>query len=186
MSSGFLDLAYLIEISIVFNLTYREIKPLFDKRQIKKKTQQITNNQEVKNTIKYCEDNSNKFAEEAVSTSYKKFISSEKTLSKKLKSSRLIKLINFNISIVLCILLFATVYQHIPTIEIAANIFNYVWCALFLILVASVAFPIFSTIFYNRKIKSMYKTLKSDSKTFLDTHSRYLAEKAENHDFQPM
>ncbi len=184
MSTGFLDLAYLIEISIVFNLAYREVKPLFDKHQIENKTQQITDRQEVKNTIKYCEKNSNKLAEEAVSTSYKKFISSAKTLSKELDGSYLIKWINLNILIVLCILLFATIYQHIPVIEFIVNKFELIWWGLFIILVASIAFPIILTILSNKKIKSIYEKLESDSKKFLDTYSKYLTEKAEKQNWR--
>jgi len=183
MSTGFLDLAYLIEISIVFNLAYREVKPLFDKHHIENKTQQITNRQEVKNTIEYCKNNPDKLAEGVVSKSYKKLISSAKTLSKELDESYLIKwMINWNITIVLFILLFATVYQHTPFIEkhITTDRFDFVWWSLFSTLVASVAVPIILTILSDRKIKSIYKKLESNSKTFLDTHSKYLAEKAEN------
>lgn len=183
MSAGFLDLAYLIEISIVFNLAYREVKPLFDKHQIENKTQQIINRQEVKNTIEYCKNNPDKLAEGVVSKSYKKLISSAETLSKELDGLYLTKWINLNISIVLCILLFATVYQHIPAIEWVANRFDYAWWVLFATLVISIAIPIILTTLSNRKIKSIYKTLESDSKTFLDTHSKYLAEKAESQDW---
>ncbi len=179
MSSGFLDLAYLIEISIVFNLAYREVQPLFDKHQIANKIQQITHRPEVNKIIEYCKKNTDKLAEGVVSESYKKFISSGNSLSKELDGSYLSKWININISIVLLILLFATAFQHIPAITFFIDNFEIVWWGLFFTLVASVAFPIVLTILSNRKIKSIHETLESNSKDFLKTYSQYLAEKAE-------
>ncbi|KAF3982173.1 MAG: hypothetical protein HFP81_01855 [Methylococcales symbiont of Hymedesmia sp. n. MRB-2018] len=180
MSSGFLDLAYLIEISIVFNLAYREVKPLFDRHQIENKIQQITNDPEVKNTIEFCKNNSNKLAEGVVVGSHKKFIASAESLSKEQNGLYLIKWINFNMSIVLSILLFATIYQHIPIIKYIADNFEFVWWGLFVVLVLSIAFPIYLTARSNKKIKSIYGTLERDLKEFLDTHNKYLAEKADN------
>jgi hypothetical protein len=72
-TNTFLDLAYLIEISVVFNLAYKEVKPLFDKRDIENKIEQIKNNQEIEGVLKYCQKNSYKLAEGVVHNSYKKF-----------------------------------------------------------------------------------------------------------------
>ncbi len=179
MSSGFLDLAYLIEISIVFNLAYKEVRPLFDRRKTENKIEQITNKQEVKNTIEYCEKNTDKLAEGVASESYKKFISSENSLSKELYGSYLSKWININISIVLFILLFATAFQHITKIAFFIDNFEIVWWILFCILFCSLILPIILTWCSQTKLKSMHKTLEDDLKQFLTTYKKYLAEKAE-------
>lgn len=180
MSSGFLDLAYLIEISIVFNLAYREIKPLFDKRKIQDDIQQITERKEIQKTIKYCQENSNRLSEGEVSKSYIKLITSADSLSKELTKKYKVWLINTNMLIVLSILLFATIYKHIPTIEYITMNFEIIWWVLFIILVSSISAPIFLTYSSNKKINTIYKNAEGNSKEFLNTHSKYLKEQAEN------
>lgn len=179
MSSGFLDLAYLIEISIVFNLAYREVKPLFNKHQIQDKIQQITKRKEVENTIEYCQNNPNRLAEEAVTNSYKEFTSTGDWLLKKIDESYWTKWININMVIVLCILLFATVYQHLTQIKYIVDNFDEAWWILFFILVVSIVFPIYLMRRSNENIKDIYEQLETASEKFLNTYSKYLAEKAE-------
>jgi hypothetical protein len=177
MSSGFLDLAYLIEISIVFNLAYREVNPLIVRRQIENKIQKITERKEVESTIKYCQNNSDKLAEGAVTNSYKKFTSTGDSLLKKIDESHWI---NINMAIVLFILLFATTYQHLPPIKFVIDHFDGVWWSLFPTLVVSIIIPMFAVYNSNKKIKSIYQTLENNSEFFLDTYNKYLTEKAEN------
>ncbi len=183
MSSGFLDLAYLIEISIVFNLAYREVKPLFDKNKIQKTIDEITNRSEVKNTIRYCKDNPVKLAEEFVIQKYKKFINGSESLFAEMDGLYETKLINFNISVVLLILLFATAYQHLPSVPYIVNYFEEMWWILFSILVVSIVIPILFAQHSNQKIQKIYQAFEADSQEFLKTHERYLAEKAENRDW---
>jgi ABC-type maltose transport system permease subunit len=59
------------------------------------------------------------------------------------------------------------------------NILRFIHLIIFIILVASIAFPIILTILSNKQIKSIYGKLESDSKKFLDTYSKYLTEEAE-------
>lgn len=183
MPHGFLDLAYLVEISIVFNLAYREIKPLFDKRQIQDKIQQITNRKELKNTIEYCQNNPDKLAEGAVTIAYKQFISSEESLYEKMNGLYLTKWINFCIIIVLSILLFATTYPHLPPIQYIATYSKEIWWLLFLVLVISVIFPAVLTHLSNKKIKEMYQELERYLDQFTKKYNQYLAEKAKNKDW---
>ncbi|MBW5291372.1 MAG: hypothetical protein Rsou_1781 [Candidatus Ruthia sp. Asou_11_S2] len=84
-------------------------------------------------------------AEEAVTNSYKKFISTGDFLLKKIDESYWTKWINLNIAIVLCILLFATVYQHLTQIKYIVDNFDEVWWVLFSILVVSIVIPIYLT-----------------------------------------
>lgn len=142
MASGYLDLAYLIEISIVFNLAYREIKqaPLLDK--IKRSRERMSKDIELQERITTIKQD-NTLAGNVVESKYKKMmaivdcdgknskdcLNSESSLCeawkhnekdckdfvKTLSVKRNIFIINISILVALSILLYATVVSHIST-----------------------------------------------------------------------
>jgi hypothetical protein len=165
MASGYLDLAYLIEISVVFNLAYREIKHgnvLEKMKSVRENIFQDKELQEKMEEIKY-EDS---LGAESVNDSYKKLVSIIECDSDKLddcedEKSNLCKawnhnkknckhfvkiiligkgLFRVNVSIIvsLFILFFATIFTH------TGIVFNTgFWWALFAILVGTIFVPIY-------------------------------------------
>ena len=211
MASGYLDLAYLIEISIVFNLAYREIRHgsvLGKMKQIREKMSKDTELQERIKEIK--EDES--LASNTVESSYKelialiecddsKFGDCEKTDSNLCKAWKHNKKycqyfvntvltgkglfrVNVSIFVALIILFFATIFQHIPMI------FNiYIWWGLFVALVITIFIPIY-LLYMSEQVGNMLigKNGKKGLIEELEIHfnasyNRYLEEKAREGNF---
>jgi hypothetical protein len=73
MASEYLDLAYLIEISVVFNLAYREIKHGIVLEKMKKIRENMSRDKELQERIKEIKKDSS-LGSDAVESSYEKLI----------------------------------------------------------------------------------------------------------------
>lgn len=176
MAVGFLDLAYLIEISIVFNLAYREVKPLLDQRKLEDKIQKILDNKELQDTVKSCKK-SDDLAGEAVSNAYDKFTKSKDLLQLELTNTHEFW-ININIIVVLSILIFSTIYGHIYQIEWIVTYFEQIWWFFLSLLIISIVIPIILIQKSNQRINKINSDLDDNIKIFLEKFNRYLTEKA--------
>jgi hypothetical protein len=167
MASGYLDLAYLIEISVVFNLAYREIKHGTVLEKMKKIREKMFRDEELQERIKKIKKDSS-LGSDTVASSYEKLIAiisveydDNKSEDCKKIDSKLCKAwdhnkryckyfvniiltgkglvrVNFSIGITLVILLFATIFPHI---NMNFNIF--IWWILFVTLVITILIPIY-------------------------------------------
>jgi hypothetical protein len=164
MASGYLDLAYLIEISVVFNLAYREIKHGNVLEKMKRIRENMFQDKELQERIKEIKKDDS-LSGESVNESYKKLVSIIECDSDKFKDcedekSDLFKswnhdkksckyflnviltgkgLFRVNASIVvsLSILFFATIFPHIG---MAFN--TDVWWVLFVVLAITIFIPV--------------------------------------------
>jgi hypothetical protein len=165
MASGYLDLAYLIEISVVFNLAYREIKHGNVLEKMKSVRENIFQDKELQERMERIKDDDS-LSGKSVNDSYKKLVSIIECDIDKFKDcedekSNLCKAWNYkkksckyflniiligkglfrvNVSITtsLLILFFATIFPHI---DIA--FYDEVWWALFAILIITIFIPIY-------------------------------------------
>jgi hypothetical protein len=165
MASGYLDLAYLIEISVVFNLAYREIKHGNVLEKMKNVRENIFQDKELQERMEGIKDDDS-LSGKSVNDSYKKLVSIIECDIDKFKDcedekSNLCKawnhnkknckhfvniiltgegLLRVNLSIIvsLFILFFATIFPH------TGIVFNTgFWWALFAILVGTIFVPIY-------------------------------------------
>jgi len=163
MASGYLDLAYLIEISIVFNLAYREIKHGFVLEKMKKIREEISKDEELQARIKEIKEDTS-LGSDVVESDYNKLtaiiecnntpkdcsnINKDlyeawghnkhpcKYFVKTILTGRGLFQVNTSIIITLIILFFATIFPHIP---IAFSPF--IWWSLFTTLCITIIVPI--------------------------------------------
>jgi hypothetical protein len=171
MPSGYLDLAYLIEISVVFNLAYREIKHGSVLEKMKRMRVQMSKDQELQERINAIKKDTS-LAGDAVESSYMELVAIIECDEKKSKDckntdSSLCKAwkhneshceyftdiiltgkgllqVNWSILISLIILFFATVFPHLPAELLEFSILA--WFALFFVLIATICIPIYSLV----------------------------------------
>lgn len=165
MASEYLNLAYLIEISVVFNLAYREIKHGIVLEKMKKIREKMFRDREFKERIKEIKKDSS-LGSNTVESSYEKLIAitdfdGVKSKDCKNTDSKLCKAwdhntryckyfvniiltgkdlvrINYSVGIVLIILLFATIFPHINM-----NFDIFIWWFLFVVLVITIFIPMY-------------------------------------------
>jgi hypothetical protein len=206
MASGYLDLAYLIEISVVFNLAYREIKHGNVLEKMKNIRENMFQDKELQERIEKIEKD-NSLSGESVNSSYKKLASIIECDSDKLKDcedekSNLCEawnhkkknckyfvniilvgkgLLRVNVSIIasLLILFFATIFPHIGIVFNAG-----IWWALFSILVITILIPI-HLLYMSKKISNILiggngnKGLIEDLKEEFNTkYNKYLGKES--------
>lgn len=183
MASGYLDLAYLIEISVVFNLAYREIKHGTVLEKMKKIRERMFKDRELQERIKEIKKD-NSLGSDAVESSYEKLIAiisveydGNKSEDCKNIDSELCKAwnhnkryckyfvniiltgkglarVNFSIITALLILLLVTVFPHI---NMSFNIFSFnifIWWILLVALVATILIPIY-LLYMSEKVGNM-------------------------------
>lgn len=207
MASGYLDLAYLIEISVVFNLAYREIKHGNVLEKMKNMRENMLRDKELQERIKTIEKDDS-LGGKSVYSSYKKLISiiecnSDKLENCKNKKSNLYKAwehniknckyfvkiiltgkglfrVNASIVVFLFILFFATIFSHIG---ISFNI--YIWWALFFMLAITIFIPI-RLLYMSEKIDNILigsngqkGLIETLEEEFNTKYNKYLAEESE-------
>jgi len=163
MASGYLDLAYLIEISVVFNLAYREIKHGFVLEKMKKIREEILKDEELQARIKEIKEDTS-IGSDVVASDYNKLTaiiecnSNPKDCSntnkdlyeawdhnkryckyfvKTILTGRGLFQVNTSIIVALTILLFATIFPHIDI-----GFHPLIWWSLFAILCMTIIVPI--------------------------------------------
>lgn len=172
MAFGYLDLAYLIEISVVFNFAYREIRHGTVLEKMKKAREKMFKDTELQERIQYIKKDGS-LGGKTVKSSYEKLIAiisveydDNKSEDCKKRDSELCKAwdhnqryckhfvniiltgkglfrVNVSIIIALLILLFATIFPHISTSTIINMDFNIgIWLICFFALVITIVIPI--------------------------------------------
>lgn len=169
MSSGFLDLAYMIEISIVFNLAYREIKHGSVLNKMKEIREKMNKDEELQSRLKIIKTDYT-IAGKTVKKNYQKLMSIIECDKSKIadcskKDSILcsiwshekhkcryfvgtvltgngLKLVESSIIIALFILIFATFFPHIG-FTFAGYLYSYVWWFLFTALLGTIIIPVY-------------------------------------------
>jgi len=163
MASGYLDLAYLIEISVVFNLAYREIKHGFVLEKMKKIREEISKDVELQERIKKIKKDTS-LGSDVVESDYNKLTaiiecnSNPKDCSntskdlyeawghnkryckyfvKTILTGRDLSQVNISIIVALIILLFATIFPHINI-----TFYPFIWWCLFSMLCMTIIVPI--------------------------------------------
>jgi hypothetical protein len=169
MASGYLDLAYLIEISIVFNLAYREIKHGSVLEKMKKIREKMLKDEELQERIGAIKKD-NSLAGDTVEESYMQLTAitecdekKSEDCTKNTKSSlcrawkhserdckyfvnfiltgKGLHWVNISILVALLILLFATVFPHLPPEFLKFSII--VWTILCVSLISTIIIPIY-------------------------------------------
>lgn len=209
MASEYLNLAYLVEISVVFNFAYREIKHGTVLEKMKKIREKMFRDKEFQERIEEIKKD-NSLGSDTVESSYEKLIAIIDTKHNDSKSkdckntdSKLCQAwnhdksnckhfvnviltgkgllnVNISISIVLIILLFATIFPHI---NMDFNI--YIWWILFAILVITIVIPIY-LLYMSEKVGNALigkngqeeGLIEKLEKEFNASYDQYLAEKS--------
>ncbi|NYT27826.1 MAG: hypothetical protein H0A76_07990 [Candidatus Thiodubiliella endoseptemdiera] len=163
MAYGYLDLAYLIEISVVFNLAYREIKHGFVLEKMKKIREEISKDEELQERIKKIKKDTS-LGSDVVESDYNKLVaiiecdSNAKDCAdintdlckawdhdkryckyfvKTILTGRGLFQVNTSIVVALIILLFATIFPHI-----GIDFNPFIWWILFSMLCVTIVVPI--------------------------------------------
>lgn len=208
MASGYLDLAYLIEISIVFNLAYREIKHGTVLEKMKQIREKMLRDKELQERIKEIKED-NSLGSDTVESSYMKLTAiiecdgnkSEDCLNTNSKlceawshnesyCSYFVNIIltgkglfrtNASIVVALLVLVFATIFPHINI-----SFYIIIWWALFVALIITILIPIY-LLYMSEKVgkiligKNGQKGLIEKLEgEFNTSFNQYLEEKATN------
>ncbi len=206
MSSGYLNLAYLIEISVVFNLAYREIKHGSVLERMKQIREKMSKDKELQERIEEIKKDKS-LAGEAVESSYRKLVAiiecdAEKSDDCKNTNSHLceawdhnkrhcnyfantiltgkgLNRVNYSILASLLILVFATIC---PNINIYFSIV--LWWAMFAVLFVTILIPIYLLLMSERVGNALMGKnstgglIERLERDFNDNYNKYLKEKA--------
>ncbi|CAB5497465.1 hypothetical protein [Bathymodiolus thermophilus thioautotrophic gill symbiont] len=209
MASGYLDLAYFIEISIVFNLAYREIKHGTVLKKMKQIREKMSKDEELQERIKEIKKEDS-LGSKVVESSYMKLtaiiecdVNKPKDCSD--KNSKLyeawshnknycryfvntiltgqgLRQVNASIGVALIILFFATISPHIGIEEPSP----YIWWPLFTFLVVTIFIPI-RLLYMSEKVGNMLiggnsqkGLIEKLEEEFNADYNQYLKEKAKN------
>ncbi len=211
MASGYLDLAYLIEISIVFNLAYREIKHGSVLNKMKQIREKMSRDKELQERVLQIKADTS-LAGDTVESNYKQLIAitecdenkssdctktdsdlceawkhntrSCKYFVNTVLTGKGLKRVNFSILTDLLILLFATTFSHLPF-----SFYIELWWFLLTALVATIGVPIYLLIM-SEKVENLLVGKNGQNgriwnleEKFNNSYNKYIVEKKATGDF---